>query len=184
MQDFSSTEKVNRLCREKKLYGYKANPSAPFEPWLIPAESFALYLRYGPYSTEQSYLEMDRVNIERNGGDMDLFVKTVDLFMATTHSTEFYTVEELAQIFDLPIAAACQMFLRRTFFNAILPVSCKRKKQVALSRVMKFLSASKHYRNGLELRHQALLEVNDSLEPKVRHILMLYMYYNQHGYLI
>lgn len=171
--DFS-VQQLNRLCREGKLYGYKLT-EGNFKPWIIPEESFALYLKYHPILLI-GFMEMD-MDYDR-GGELTMFVNKVKEYLNRSRS-DSYTLAQLSYIFDKPEnQIAAWMGISKGFYFI-----GKRIITIQELEVIKFLSANPRRLEALEERHKLLLAKGDSAESAVRHILMLHSYYKSNGYL-
>lgn len=172
--DFS-VQKVNRLCREGSIYGYKCQ-EGNFEPWTIPEDSFALYLNYNPILLV-SFAEMD-MTYDREG-ELAMFVKKVKQHLSKSYNSESYTLEQLSIIFDKPANQIATWFGISNMFYLL----AKRIITIQVLEVIKFLRVNPNRLEQLKEYHKLLLAKGDEKESAVRHILMLYAYYESNGYL-
>lgn len=169
--DFS-IRMVNGLCRDGKLYAYKRNQDVPFEPWVIPHESFAVYLWYNPVYAN-AFNHMDTTGLR---GDIMDFINAVKSY---SRKDETYTLTQLSYIFNIPKNQIAKWFgipkvsyiLR---FGAI---------EVSTIAVVEYLEQHSEQLEALKDRHQMLLSSGGDMEQSVRHLLMLYAYYKSNGYL-
>lgn len=170
-----STSQINRLCREGKLYGYKVKEEN-FEPWIIPEDSFALFLKYSPILLI-GFMEMD-MKYDR-GGELTMFVDKVKKYLSKNYTEESYTLTQLSYIFDKPTNQIATWFHISCFAHFIL----KSHINISALDVVRYLAANPNRLNVLKERHKLLLANGDHTESAVRHLLMLHAYYESNGHL-
>ena len=175
-----TVQEVNKLCREKKLFGYKLK-DANFEPWIITPESFSLYLKYRPL-IGAGFLAADPDEVAEAGDDVTEFVHEV--FQAfSINWTEGYKIKELALIFNEPWIRTLKRFHPRfTIFHSWC-VYLTGDKNIDILKIVQYLTASPHAFEYLRIHHIDLLYKNSDEEPLLRYILMRQMYYATYGHL-
>lgn len=174
--DFS-TSQVNKLCREGKLYGYKVG-DGNFEPWIIPEESFALYLLYNPVYLN-AFKSMDFDPYIWRGTDVVKFVEDVKKLLKRNWGDETYTISQLSYIFDVPKNQILAWFKVPRMFHFILWSNGT----LQAIDVVQFLERNPKRLEALKERHKLLLAKGGAEESAVRHLLMLHAYYKSNGYL-
>lgn len=168
--------KVNKLCREGIIYGYK-HKEGNFEPWIISEDSFALYLKYNPLL----FSEFDELDMTYDReGELRMFVEKVKSYLHKSYKDESYTLEQLSMIFDKPINQIAAWFKISNIFCFV----AKKAITIQLLQVIRFLRANPNRLEELRERQKLLLAKGDERESAVRHLLMLYAYYESNKYLI
>ncbi len=136
----------------------------------IPEESLRLFLGYHPYFLLRGDEEMD--DCRRN---------------QCSARNETYTISEIGDIFDVPIKEVKQWIkdgkIKCVNRNRVFPIT--KKSKVPVIGLIAFIHSDKFYYDYLSAKQSILMQKEDlQNEPKVRHLLMLYMYYKSNGYLI
>lgn len=175
MQLDLSIREINALCRKGELYAYKIKNEA-FEPWIIPEDSFALYLKYHPLLL-QDFIELD-MSYDK-GSEYTMFVNKVMSCLTKSYRDETYTLKQLSYIFDKPENQISAWFDISKFMYLVVG----RRINVPALEVVQHLSANPTRLEVLKERHKFLLAKGDPAESAVRHLLMLQAYYAANGHL-
>lgn len=175
MEGIETSKQVSALCRTNRLWGYK-NDKGPFSRWLIPVESFAIYLHENP-ELKKNFECMCDVNYgywkERDHHMVkivDAIKKALNIYSPSNPPKEMITVEMLSKIFDLPKNQIEAMFLSKT--QRIVT----RRELVPVADVLEFLHKSPSFLDLLYQRRSQLVEEKNPDERYVGHLLMLYEY--------
>lgn len=183
---FKSPEAVAKACRDGVLYGYKS--SDPLPSWQIPADSLAYCIRYNPFYEES----FSTIKVKELDPEMAKKVKNVKNYMdkkKTLHD-EKYSIAVLSGIFGLPRNQIVAMFCadepiwKRMAYS--LPASANSYSHaIPATKVVRYLAENTAWVDKLYERHQMALANGQSVEESlIRHVLMLYNYYKDNGYLI
>lgn len=178
-----SVQKINRLCRNKKLYGFKKN-LGPFAPWIIPVDSFALYLLYHPVLAEGFY-NLNADNLMGSSEKIQDFYAAVHSSFRNRYKRYEYTVSELSTFFDITVSSTYKRFVQKQWYSVFLTEKVKGNTKVPLERVLKILCTNRDLVNSLEYHHFILVNYDSDhrQEREIEKLLMLYTYYNTYGYL-
>lgn len=161
---------IYELCIEKKLY------SIPYEKqFMIPEDSMVRFLKYNPVY----YQALCRIEEEESEVFMADRNYILDRYDETITIGECgYNRKQLANIFGVSIKEINKGLHKNGCYKIIPP------KDVSATRVLVYLKRNPESLKYLEDRHDMLMANGDMMESEVRHLLMLYMYYNTHGYII
>lgn len=176
-----SVNEINRLCRTKQLYGFKLK-DRPFEPWIIPAESFALYLKYHP-TLMNAFFDMSVEDIGHFDDNMIDYYSWIHNGIRRKCPEYTYTISELAPIFTRSIGYTYEMFLKTNWLSIFKPTFLKAKKAIPIIDIVKYLCIDPETLKALRFHHVIVLEDKKyHLERDIRYILMAHMYYTTYGH--
>lgn len=179
---FQYSQQVSELCKTKKIFAFKRNPSR-FAPWQIPTESFAMYLLFN-VDEFNAFMNMN-INWlpywRERDKDMYKIANSIKHYLNKIPSMfdEVYTVQELSDIFDLPINEIFSIFFAKNHWQMI------RAKMYLASKESKVSWRLVCYH--LQLHPEKVSYLYDKMEKlsekedgrKILHLLMMYEYYNQ-----
>lgn len=163
MSPSMTSDTISKLCREKKMYGYRKSTKS-FEPWVIPAESFSLYLRYNKWPYDLYTLN----------DQTQEFMKEVDKYRTKSYLKETFSIGEIIALLGIPYKMAIRLFITK---NPILSLFCSKDDRVPSTKLIRFLCGSPTLLSALSYRQE------DELQEKRDYILMLQTYYATYGYL-
>lgn len=172
-----SKREITEHCQNKNIYGWKSMEQPA--RWLVPSESFAMYLRYNPslkrifYNQEKEILGDEKMSKYKRIKD--------ELENATSIANEEYKLADLTDILEIDFIN----WLRNNHsINAFQRRFPKFSSPIPVVRVIRYLHENPEAHKKLENLHMKLVSKNDLREPMVRHLLMLYTYYISNGYLL
>lgn len=179
---FHYSRQVSELCKKKKIFAFKRNPSR-FAPWHIPTESFAMYLLFN-VDEFNAFMNMNLNWLpywRERDKDMYKIANSIKHYLDKSPSMfdEMYTAQELSDIFDLPINEIFSTFFTKNSWQMI------RAKMSLVSKEAKVSWRS--VCDYLQLRPDKVSYLYDKMKKcsekedgrKILHLLMMYEYYIQ-----
>lgn len=181
MEHKISKDEVNKLCRQGELYGYKLRKEN-FQPWLIPVDSFALYLSYHSLIATD-FLTMNDEDLKQCEPDVLQFINKTLPWLSEVYREETYTIKQLSDIFHESVSETYNRFHPKSISHIFYPDCLKAKDLIYATQVIKYLSANPIELTYLTHKHHELLDQGNFQEAeKIRHFLMLQSYYKVYGY--
>lgn len=179
---FQYTRQVSDLCKTKKIFAFKRNPSR-FAPWQIPTESFAMYLLFN-VDEFNAFMNMNLNWLpywREQNKNMYKIANSIKQYLDKSPSMfdEMYTAQELSDIFDLPLNEIFSTFFAKNSWQMI------RAKMSLVSKEAKVSWRS--VCDYMQLHPDKVSYLYDKMEKpsekedgrKVLHLLMMYEYYIQ-----
>lgn len=167
---FSTPADVSALCRTGQLYAFKQK-QGQFDVWVIPAESVALWLK-SDIVRMASYVSMEVKDV---GDDNLRVLKAIGRWLDKNYDDEIYSVQDLSEIFNVPKNQIIVWMEGSSSLKA--KILSRWNSRYDIFEVTKMLDANPDRFEMLTDRHKMCLANGDLMESKIRHILMLYVYY-------
>lgn len=142
---------------------------------MIPEDSLIRFLQY-----RVTYFDV--LYAHRNEGDDEMIKikrRLIELFYDAQNTwEEVYTTQQVADIFGVSLKEVKKELRKHSRFKVLLP------KEITATDILLYLNKHSEIVDQLKDRHSMLLANGDLMESSVRHILMLYSYYQTNGYIV
>lgn len=142
---------------------------------MIPEDSLVRFFQYrtvyfGALYSHRDEGDEEMINIKR---------RLIELFYDAQNTwEETYTRQQIADIFGVSIQDVKKALRKQNRFKVFLP------REITVTDILIYLKDHSEVVEKLEERRDMLLATDPMMEAPVRHILMLYSYYQSHGYII